>query len=694
MGRQSKQKHEKRAAGEPRVAVSAPLHPSRRRDVAVVASLIVAVLAVYAQVRTHSFINFDDPLYVTRNAHVLQGLSAANIRWAFGATVAANWHPLTILSHMLDVSLFGRDAGWHLLINVAMHAASAALLYAWLRLAQLPWTRSAVVAALFALHPLRVESVAWVSERKDVLSTLFFILMLIAWTRFAQTRSRTAYGGSLAALALGLLSKPMLVTAPFVLLLIDEWPLHRAISWRDRVVEKLPHFALSAAFVIITLRTQASAMPNSVSVPLLIRIANAFRSYVLYLGKTFWPSRLAVLYPYQSPSTIASIVFAVVIIAITLAALRWHRTAPWFAVGWFWYLGTLVPVIGIVQVGLQSMADRYTYTPHIGLFLALVWGVAELAARRPDLRAALPYAAAAVVFVLSAVTFAQLRHWQNSRTLFEHTLAVTSSGNSLAHVNLGETLLEQGDYAAAEREYRAGISFQPTDIVHTGLALALAGEGKLDDAAAEARKARAANPNSADALDALGSIELSRGNLDEAVRILGQTAQRKNDPAVLARLAVAKNDVAEAQRRFAQAVELHPEDATLHNSYAAVLARGGNDAQATVEYETAIRLSPTMYDARMNYAALLSRSGRDADAVRELAEAARLRPQSPEPLVYLALVESNGRRFTDAASHVEQAIRADHDAANRYLTDAIRIAPKETNIDEYLAFLRTQANGR
>jgi Flp pilus assembly protein TadD len=682
MGRQSKQKQEKRAAGEPRVVVST----AYRRDRAVMAALVVSILAVYAQVRTHSFINFDDPLYITRNAHVLQGLSWANVRWAFTASEAGYWHPLTWLSHLLDVTLFGRNAGAHLLMSVALHAASAALLYLWLRTARLDWARSAVVAALFALHPLRVESVAWAAERKDVLSTLFFLLTLLAYTRFAQTRSRSAYAGSLVALAAGLFSKPMLVTTPFVLLLIDWWPLERLRDWKRALLEKVPHFALIVPFLFVTLRTQRGAISVANAISPAMRVANALQSYVRYLGKTIWPSKLAILYPYQPVRPAIAIVCALFLLGVTAAAVHWRNRAPWFVTGWFWYLGTLVPTIGLVQVGLQSMADRFTYIPHIGLFLAVVWSV-------PRRRELMPVAIVAVV-AFSVVTFMQLRHWQNSRTVFEHALAVTSNANKLAHQNLASAMLDEGDYAEAEAHYRAAIGLPAADIVHTGLALALAGEGKLNDAAAEARRALAANPNSADALDALGSIELSRGNVDEAARILGQTAQRKSDPAVLARLAVAKNDVAEAQRRFAEAVELHPDDAALHNSYAAVLARGGNDTHATVEYETAIRLSPALYDARMNYAALLSRSGRDADAVRELAEAAKLRPQSPEPLVYLALVESNERRFTDAASHVEQAIRADHDAANRYLTEAIRIAPKETNIDEYLAFLRTQANGR
>lgn len=694
MGKQSKRKQARHdAPPEPRSAAVSPVAADFRRDLAVIAALIAAVAVVYAQVRSHAFINYDDSAYIVRNAHVLGGLSWANMKWAFTATEAGYWHPLTWLSHLLDVTLFGRDAGAHLLMNVSLHALTAAVLYAWLRMARLPWTRSTAVAALFALHPLRVESVAWAAERKDVLSAFFFVLTLIAWTRFAQTRSRRWYSASLAALLLGLLAKPMLVTAPFVLLLIDEWPLRRAEGWRRRFLEKIPHFAAVAVFAVITLRTQSAAITSTNAVPLLVRAGNAFQSYLRYLGKTVWPSKLALLYPYGEVSPFWAIGAFVAFVAITVAAVRLRARAPWLTVGWLWYAGTLVPVIGFVQAGQQSMADRFTYIPHIGLFLAVVWGIADLASRQRNLQLALSYVAAAAIIACAATTYAQLGYWKNSRTIWTRTLEVTPSPNRLAHLNLGEAFLGEGDFPAAEREYRAAAGQQPADVVYLGLALALEGEGKLDNAAQAARRAVEVNPNNADALDALGSIELARGNTAEAIRILGMTASRKNDPAVLARLALARNDLAEARRRFAEAERLHPEDASLHNSYAAVLAREGNDQLAAEQYEAAIRTGPGLYDARMNYAALLSRMGREAEALRELDMAARLRPQSPEPLVYQALVEANGRRFSDAVAHLQRAVSIDHGAANRYLTEAIRIAPKKSNVDEYLAYLRAQPNG-
>lgn len=674
MGKQSRLREQKRAASETRV------------NVATAAALAAAIVAVYAQVHSHAFINYDDPAYITRNPNVLQGLSWANVRWAVTSSAAGYWHPLTWLSHMLDVSLFGRDAGAHLLVNVVLHAATAVLLYAWLRTARLDWLRSTTVAALFALHPLRVESVAWAAERKDVLSALFFVLCLLFYTRFAQTRSRPDYALSLAALALGLLSKPMLVTTPFVLLLIDWWPLQRLGDWKRALLEKIPHFALILPFLFVTMKTQSAAISASPSLSFSVRVANALQSYVRYLGKTIWPAKLAVLYPYEDVSAAVAIVCAIVLVGITGAAIYYRHRFPAFVTGWFWYLGTLVPVIGLVQAGLQSMADRFTYIPHIGLFLAIVFSI------RP--RRELVYAAAAAVAAFSLVTIHQLGYWKDSRTLFEHTLAVTNSGNKLAQQNLAGALLDEGDYAGAEPHFRAAIGLPAGDLVHAGLALALSGQGKLEEAAKEARLAVEANPKNMDALDALGSIELARGNTAEAEKVLGRTSQQKNDPAVLARLALAKNDLPEAQKRFAEAVAANPEDAILHNSYAAVLARSGSDALAASEYETALRLSPAMYDARMNYAALLSRIGRNEEALRELDAAAKLRPRSPEPLIYLALVEANGNRFADAAAHVQQAMEIDRPASNRFLTEAIRVAPAENNIDQYLGFLRARANGR
>ena len=663
---------------------------------AIVAGLLVLVFAVYAQLRTHGFINFDDPLYVSGNEHVLGGLSWSGITWAFTRIHADYWIPITWISHMLDVQLFGPDAGAQLMMSAALHAVDCVLIFLFLRMATGALWRSAAAAALFAVHPLHVESVAWISERKDTLSTLFFLLCLIAYTVWVAKRSRAAYGAAVAALALGLMAKPMLVTVPFVLLLLDYWPFHRLdrSTARARIVEKVPFALCVLPQIAATLFAQREAMPATNAIPLLARMANAAISYVWYVGKTFWPSNLAVLYPMPTRiDPFTAILCGVLVIAVTAAAFRVRRSMPWLFVGWCWFAGMLVPVSGIVQVGVQARADRFTYQPHIGLFIAIVWAVAAIAGRVPKPRIVVPAAAVSAIVLLALAAHAQAEYWKGTVPLFEHALAVTGD-NKLAHVNLGEGLLERGDYAAAEREYRAAVGMQPAETVEIGLALALAGEGKLDAAAASAERAAKANPNSAAAAAAAGSIALARGDMAAAERALGHSVALKRDPAVAARLALARGNLETARAMFDEALVQRPGDADLHNSLGAVLGRLGADGAALDQYAEALRLNPNLYDARMNYGALLSRAGRNAEAQEQFAAAGRIRPESAEPHVYAALLGANEGRFGDAAAEIEAAIRIDHDGSNRFLISAIRIPQRPTAIDEYLAFLRQRNGGK
>jgi tetratricopeptide (TPR) repeat protein len=655
---------------------------------AVCAALVVLVLAIYAQVARHDFVNYDDPVYVSNNPEVLRGLTAGGVRWAFTTLHASNWHPVTWLSHMLDVSLFGRVAGRHLLVNVLLHAASSVLLFLWLRLATGAFWRSAVVAVLFAVHPLRVESVAWLSERKDVLSILFLLLALHAYTRRVRSGSRLQYAWSIGALALGALAKPMLVTFPFVLLLLDEWPLRRETPLVRRLVEKLPYFAVIIPPIVMTLRAQTGAMASAVKLPFLVRLGNAAISYVRYLGKTIWPSNLAVMYPYgTSVSSALAVICALVLLALTVGAVMMRRRMPWLAVGWLWFLGTLVPVIGLVQVGLQSIADRYTYMPHIGLFIAIVWSVAEWRSLGMPGKAAM---AGVSILVFTILAYVQTGYWRDSRTLFEHALAVTEN-NRLAHLNLAAAFYDAGDAGRAEVEYRAAAGYQPADVQHLGLALALSGQGKLDEAVKEAAEAMRINPANAEAMAALGTIELSRGRNAEAIVLLEKAAKLKPEPQTLGRLALARGDAEGAGKYFGEAAGRQGDSADAHQTYAVALAKQGDDAGAAREYEVALRLNPAMYDARMNYGALLSRTGKEEEAIRQFGEASKLRPQSVEPMIYLALAQANQRRFTEAAGQIGRAIAADHDGANRFLAQAIHIEPRPTAIDEYLVFLRQQA---
>ncbi len=625
--------------------------------------MLVAI--IYAQVRTHQFINYDDPVYVSNNPGVLGGLTAAGIRWAFTSVHAAYWHPVTWLSHQLDVTLFGRDAGAHLLVSAALHAVNAILLFLWLRLATGAFWRSSIAAALFAVHPLHVESVAWVAERKDVLSTFFLLLTLHAYTRWARDGSRAQYVWSIVAFALGLMAKPMLVTLPFALLPLDYWPLQRARPWRALVLEKLPYFACVVPVVVLTLRTQSGAMAGALTVPLSIRLANAAIAYVTYVVKTFWPSSLAIVYPYAtSISARAAIVCALLLAGITIMAVRSYRRMPWLTVGWLWFLGTLVPVIGIVQVGQQSMADRFTYIPHIGLFIALVWSVSALAGS-PRARAQLAGTAIVAVVVLAVVAYRQTGYWRDSITVFEHDLAVTEN-NRIAHMNLGAALLDAGQAPRAETELRAAAGL-PSEVQQMELALALSAQGRYDEAAKEAAAAVRINPASADALMAYGTIELGRGRPEEALPLLEKAGQISSVPETVGLLAFAR---------------------------AQILARKGDVAGASRQYEAALKANPGLYDARMNFGSLLSRTGRENDAIEQFSKAASLRPESAEPHVYLALSQSNMKQFAPAAEHIARAMAIDHDGSNRFLIDAIHIAPRATAIDEYLQFLRQQAGIR
>ncbi|MFL6199060.1 MAG: glycosyltransferase family 39 protein [Thermoanaerobaculia bacterium] len=410
--------------------------------------LALLTLAAYLPVLAHGFIRFDDPLYVTRNPHVQAGLSWEGIAWAFSANVASNWHPLTLLSHMLDCELFGMDPLGHHLTSLLLHTASVVLLFEALRRLTRDqpgsiW-RSAAVAALFAVHPTHVESVAWIAERKDVLSGFFWMLTLLAWAGYVRQPSPKRYAAVALALAAGLLSKPMVVTLPFVLLLLDVWPLRREI----RVKEKLPLFALAAASCVATVIAQFGAIGLASRFPLRLRLANAVLSYAAYLRKTLLPTRLAVFYPMPGEFPAWKVAGAALLLAcLTVLALRAGR---YVLVGWLWFLGTLVPVIGIVQVGGQAMADRYTYLPTIGLFLIAAWGLPRRA------RWVVP----GVVLALAIGTRLQLRHWEDSESLFRHAAAVTER-NFIAHLNLAQIHAEHGERGPALEHFRTTLEIRP-----------------------------------------------------------------------------------------------------------------------------------------------------------------------------------------------------------------------------------------
>jgi tetratricopeptide (TPR) repeat protein len=436
------------------------------RKVFVGALLLLAIFAVYGQVVHHDFIQLDDNAYLLDNSHVRSGITPENITWAFTTFHASNWHPLTWLSHMADVQFFGMNPGRHHLINVALHMVNTLLLFQLLcRITGAFW-RSAAVAALFAVHPLHVESVAWVAERKDVLSALFFMLTLNFYAGYAEQRKRTYYVLALFAFAMGLMAKPMLVTVPFVLLLLDYWPLLRihdgdysknsTAPWRPLttlLLEKIPFLIFAAATCAVTIAAQQNAMASLESRLLSDRLANAVVAYLSYLGKLLWPLNLAVFYPFPKFYPLWHPLMAgALLVAISLFVIRVRQRRPYLFVGWFWYLGTLVPVIGILMVGLQAMADRYTYLPMIGIYILAVWGAHDMFAKVSYRRSVLIFLAVVLFPLLSVVSWRQVGFWRNTTTLFSHAIDVTS-GNYLAHYILGRELVKAGQYNQARRHF-------------------------------------------------------------------------------------------------------------------------------------------------------------------------------------------------------------------------------------------------
>ena len=515
-------------------------------------ALAVATLAVFWPLTTHDFINFDDEDYVLKNPQVSGGLSAHSVAWAFMAARSSNWHPLTWLSHMLDCQLFGLNPHWHHLSSLVLHAANAILLFLALkRMKQEIWL-SALVAALFALHPMHVESVAWIAERKDMLSTFFFLLTLLAYASYAALKNkgeasevtsiqrrqtstampqgkasastrkqgisseRNYYFLSLTLFALGLMSKPMLVTLPCVLLLLDFWPLDRFRNGGPGtiarlVLEKVPFLVLSAASSALTCWAQREAMPTLDYLPILDRIGNALIAYTRYIGKLFWPSNLSVFYPHPGTWPFSNVLGAALLLSGITAVVLWKaRSQRYLATGWFWFLGTLVPVIGLLQVGSQSLADRYTYIPYIGLFVMLASGATDLLKRfAPTFSPAtlLPRIAWALSLTLlltcAVVTRKQLSYWQNSETLFQHALAVTQD-NITAYFSLGKFYHDQGrtDEALAQLQQALTIKADFAD-VQGQVGQILASQGKLDEAIQHYRKALELKPQLGEALNNL-----------------------------------------------------------------------------------------------------------------------------------------------------------------------------------------------
>ncbi len=555
--------------------------------------LTTITLCVYWQVRTHDFVNYDDNGYVTSNRHVRSGLTWENVGWAFTSGDMSNWHPLTWLSHMLDCEMYGLDPKGHHLTNLFFHVANTILLFLVLtRMTSAVW-RPALVAALFAVHPLHVESVAWVAERKDVLSGFFCMIAMLAYAWYTERPGPWRYLVVWLSFALGLMAKPMLVTLPFVLLLLDYWPLSRLglSSTRDnlkkawkRVREKLPLFALALASCIVTFLVQrhGPAVQSLEQISFQSRIANALVAYVGYMVKMIRPSHLAVYYPHPMNSLPAwQVVGAtLVLISISIVTFRQMRSRPYLIVGWLWYLGMLVPVIGILQVGGQAMADRYTYLPMIGLFISVTWGVSGMIPRWAGHKVVLSVATGLLVLALALSAWFQAHYWRNSETLFEHALQVTAN-NQLAHNQLGLALSRQGRTDEAIGHFLEALRITPQYVnAHINLGNAFKDQGKLSMAVSEYQKALHFVANHITARNNLGIVFAMQGDIEKAVALFsGVLKLDPNNTRALNNMGIAlakQGKFDKAIQHFSKALRIDPESASARKNLEQALIRQGN----------------------------------------------------------------------------------------------------------------------
>ncbi len=659
--------------------------------------LLVATLAAFGQVRNHAFLNFDDDVYVTANRHVQSGLTLESVTWAFTRMHAGFWHPLTWLSHMLDCQLYGLNPSGHHLTNLVFHIASTLLLFLILKRMTGALWRSGLVAALFALHPLRVESVAWVAERKDVLSTFFWMVTMGAYVRYVERPKLNRYLLVLLFFALGLLSKPMLITLPFVLLLLDYWPLgrfqfgqpsghHRSntVKLKDSgdqrsfalrlVLEKAPFFGLVAVSSFLTFLAQrsAGAVTSLQSLPLESRVANALVSYVSYIEKMIWPRHLAVFYPYQEVLPIWKVVGSgLFLVCISILVIRVVRRHPFLVVGWLWYLGTLVPVIGLVQVGMQAMADRFTYIPLIGLFVMVAYGVPDLLAGWRHRRVVLSVSAGLLLSLLMIATKSQVKHWQDDTTLFKHSLDVTSN-NYLCHTNLGVALARQGKIEEAVAHYVEALRIQPDFVeAHNNLGIALAGQGKIEEAIAHYVEALRIQPDFVGAHTNLGVALAGQGKIEEAIahyvealRIQPDYVEARNNLGVAL---AGQGKIQEAIAHYREALRIAPEFAKTHYNLGVALAGQGRIQEAIARYVEALRIQPDYVEAHNNLGVALAGQGRIQEAIAHFAEALRIQPDFVEAHNNLGVALAGQGRIQEAIAHYVEALRLKPDYAEAHI---------------------------
>ncbi len=662
--------------------------------------LALLTLVTYWQTFHHDFVAYDDEQYVTMNPYVQQGLTRDSIKWAFTTYHASNWHPLTWLSHMLDQRLFGMSPVGPHAINLVLHIANTVLLLFVLRRMTKSLWKSAFVAALFALHPMHVESVAWVAERKDVLSTLFMLLTIWAYVKYSESPNVKRYLPVALLFGLGLICKPSLVTLPFALLLLDYWPLNRARSTKHRspwhlVLEKVPLIIMAVLSSGATYWAQRAGgamilADDRLSVP--IRLDNAVISYLNYIGRMFWPHDMAIFYPHPTGHIpVWQIVGStIVLVALTFLVLKLGRRHPYLAVGWLWYLGVLVPMIGLVQVGKAAMADRYTYVSYIGLFIILAWGVPECMGVREHVGVGdgnshtpkrpyshtLPLAVAAAVIIAAMCvgSWFQLRYWQNPMTLFGHALAVTT-GNDSAHIQVGNWLFKEGKTKEAIEHYKAALRANPyADRAHTNLGNAYGRLGKTDLAIKEYEAALALRENPI-AYYNLGNLYSRQGKLDKAVAFFEKALKIQPDyleaRANLANTLVRIGRADEAAKQASEVARLMPNSAESHFHLAFFLMRQKDLDGAITQYKEAIRLKPDFAEAHYNLGSTLALKGRMDEAFQEFVEAARIKPDYADAHFNIGVVYDTKNDLPMAMKEYRLAIKAKPDHAEAHTNLAV-----------------------
>jgi Flp pilus assembly protein TadD len=584
--------------------------------VSVYSVLILSTLLVFWQVRNFDFVNYDDDRYVYENPHVLNGLTPDGIIWAFTTGSVSNWHPITWLSLMLDCQLFGKNPGWMHLINLLLHLVNTLLLFAVLKKMTSSLWPSAFVAAAFALHPMHVESFAWIAERKDVLSTLFWMLTLLAYAGYVKRPTILRYLVTITIFAVGLMTKPMLVTLPFVLLLLDYWPMNRFDSqpaetsgrWHRIMIEKIPFFVLTAISSVITFFVQRSggAVTYFRVLPLHSRVANAFLSYAKYIGKMFWPQDLAVFYPFdvRTIQFWQVVLCALLIVVVSVLAIRFGRKQKYLFVGWFWFVGTLIPVIGLVQVGQQSLADRYTYISYIGLFIIIGWGLPKLFSKWPQRKIALGLSMVIVLTTLGICAHQQVSFWNNSVTLFSHAVKVTRN-NYLAYDSLGVAFNSLGRYQDAIEAYKQAIRIKPDYAeAYYNLGVVCDKLGRYQDAVESYKQAIKIKPHYAKAYINLGVACNKLGRYQDAVETYKQVMQIKPDYAdAYINLGVTYYKLGryqDAVESYKQAIRIKPDYALAHYNVGIACDKLGRYEDAVKAYKQAIRIKPDYIKAHYN----------------------------------------------------------------------------------------------